>query len=315
MVGSMLDETGVIVAAKAGSAMVFGQPVRLVPGSASIRTVNAFTAASQVPEFVGLIGNRAGVAVGGSADIVDRGIAFARVYGAVAAGDMLTPANNQTYLTVSTGQGVIAMALDAQIGATSLNLLRVRLLPAGGCVASRATMVQQDLLAYPIAMRDLRTWDAPATVAPATPANDDLGVVYNTFLTLGPTLESGDLKNAGATTRKTGFEFQVPVEYVAGETIILAINCGMKTNFASQTATIDAQIARRAAPTVDIVATDAQSMNGLVAVTNEFVVTATNVVPGDILDVVLTMEIADTGTATAVIGKVNSIVMKLDVKG
>lgn len=159
-------------------------------------------------------------------------------------------------------------------------------------------------------------WDAPSTVAvAATAANDDLAVVYNTFLTAGPTIESGDLKNAGATTRKVGFEFTVPVEYVAGETMTLRINAGMKTTVASVSATVDAQVARRAAPTVDICATNAASINSLTAADKDFTLTPTNLVPGDILDVVLSVAVNDSGTGTAVIGQINTIKVLADIQG
>src|SRR3972149_6907910 len=87
----------------------------------------------------------------------------------------------------------------------------------------RISLVQDDLEPYAIPVTEMRVWDAPSTVAPATPANDDLGVIDNTFLTGAPTIETGDLKNAGATTRKTRCMFAVPPEYVAGQTITLRL--------------------------------------------------------------------------------------------
>jgi len=184
-----------------------------------------------------------------------------------------------------------------------------------GAIA-RSALVQDDLQPYPVPVAQLRVWDAPSTVAvAASAANDDLAVVYNTFLTAGPTVETGDLKNAGATTRKVGFEFVVPPEYVAGQTITLRANAGMKTTVASTSATIDFQVARRAAPTVDVCATAAQSINSLDAADKDFTITPTAVVPGDILDVVCSVAVSDTATETAVIGQINSIVLLLDIKG
>jgi hypothetical protein len=184
-----------------------------------------------------------------------------------------------------------------------------------GSVA-RVGLTQEDLAPYPIPVGQLRVWDAPSTPAvAATGANDDLAVVYNTFLTAGPTVETGDLKNAGATTRKVGFEFVLPPEYVAGETITLRINAGMKTTVASVSASVDAQVARRAAPTTDICATNAASINSLTAANKDFTITPTDCVPGDILDVVISVAVNDSGTQTAVIGQINNIEMLLDIKG
>jgi hypothetical protein len=181
---------------------------------------------------------------------------------------------------------------------------------------ARTALTQEDLVSYPVPFKDLRVWDAPSTVAvAATAASDDLAVVYNTFLTASPSVESGDLKNSGATTRKVGFEFTVPAEYVAGETITLRVNAGMKTTVASVSATVDFQVARRAAPTVDVCATNAQSINSLVAANLDFTITPTNVVPGDVLEVVCSVAVNDSGTGTAVIGKINSIGLLLDIKG
>jgi len=180
---------------------------------------------------------------------------------------------------------------------------------------ARTALVQDDLAPYPVPVGQLRVWDAPSTVAvAATGANDDLAVVYNTFLTAGPTVETGDLKNT-TTTRKVGFEFVVPPEYVAGQTITLRANAGMKTTVASTSTTIDFEVARRAAPTVDVCATAAQSINSLTAADKDFTITPTNVVPGDILDVVSSVTVTDTATGTAVIGKINSIALLLDIKG
>ncbi len=189
----------------------------------------------------------------------------------------------------------------------------------GGAAAiqgTRTTWAQEDAAVYPVKITDLRVWDAPSTVAvAATAANDDLAVVYNTFGTANPTVETGDLKNAGATSRKVGFQFALPVEYVAGETITLRLNAGMKTTVASVSATVDAQVTNQDDPTTDICATAAQSINSLTAANKDFTITPTNAAPGDLLDVVLTVAVNDSGTATAVIGQINKIQLLLDVKG
>lgn len=150
-----------------------------------------------------------------------------------------------------------------------------------------------------------RVWDAIQTVIPGTAASDDLAIINGTFLTSAPSIKSSDSK-AATTTQKTRFLFPVPVNYVAGSALTLRLNAGMVTTVSDTSATIDAQVARVAAPTVDVCATAAQSINSLTAANKDFVITPTNVVAGDILDVVLTVAIVDGATATAVIGQINT---------
>jgi len=182
---------------------------------------------------------------------------------------------------------------------------------------NRASIVQEDLARYPILTSQLRVWDAPSTVAvAATAANDDLAVVYNTFGTAGPTVETGDLKAAGATTRKVGFQVALPPEYVDGETLTLRVNAGMKTTVSDGTATVDAEVVNLTDDaTSDICATAAQSINSLTAADKDFTITPTDCEAGDLLAVVLSVAVNDSSTGTAVIGQINSIALLADIKG
>ncbi len=139
-------------------------------------------------------------------------------------------------------------------------------------------------------------------------------MVYNTFGTAGPSIETGDVKN-GNSARKVGFQFALPVEYVAGETLTLRINAGMKTTVAGTSCTVDVNAYRQADPTVDICATNAQSINSLTAADKDFTLTPTACVPGDLIDIVLTITYVDAVNGTAVIGKIYSVTMLADVKG
>lgn len=180
---------------------------------------------------------------------------------------------------------------------------------------NRSNIVQEDLVVYPVTFNRLKVHDAFATDLPVTPATDDLGIVNNTYGTTSPTVESEDLKTAGATNKFARFQFEVPPEYVAGQTITLRVNAGMKTTVADTSATLDAECFRTAAPSVDIVATAAQDMNNLTAADLDFTITPTNVVVGDILDIRLTAAVNDGASGTAVIAQINSIEMLLDIKG
>jgi predicted RecA/RadA family phage recombinase len=179
---------------------------------------------------------------------------------------------------------------------------------------ARSELVQDDEQFYTIPIEAYRIHDNLHQLAPGVGANDDLGLVTGTYGTSAPTLQTGDSK-AATTSRKTRFQFAVPPEYVAGEDITLRINAGMLTTIADTSADLDVQCVRTAAPTVDLCATAAQDINAIDADDYDFTITPTDVVPGDVLDFVLTIDIVDGSTATAVIGKINSVEVLLAIKG
>ena len=89
----------------------------------------------------------------------------------------------------------------------------------------------------------------------------------------------------------------------------------MKTTAADTSCTLDAVVVRQAAPDADICATAAQDMNSTDAADLDFTITPTNVVVGDVLDVVLAIACTDSAGVGAVIPKINSVEMLLDIKG
>lgn len=213
----------------------------------------------------------------------------------------------------SASGNAIGTALEAATAAGDV----VEIILDGGAAAIttlRAAMSQDDAAVYAIPLTDLRTWDSLAVNIPATASNDDLGLITGTAGSAAPQVEGADF--GGTTEAKyTSFMFPLPVEYVAGETITLRIRALMKV-VADTSCTLDAQIYRQAAPTVDICATAAQSINSATAANKDFTITPTDCVPGDLLRVVLAIAGTDAGNAanniTAVIERIQ---MLLDVKG
>ena len=179
---------------------------------------------------------------------------------------------------------------------------------------TRANLTQQDLQVYPVPITMCRVWDNLASLLPTTAATDDLGIIEGTWLTNDAAIQTSDGK-ATTTTQRLRFQYPLPVEYVAGQTVTLRINSGMVTTVSDSSATLDAEVIEVGAPTVDINATALQSINSLAAADFDFTITPTNLVPGDVLDVRLTIVIVDGATGTAVIGQINSIDLLLDVKG
>jgi hypothetical protein len=179
----------------------------------------------------------------------------------------------------------------------------------------RAKLAQRVLGVHSVPLEQLRTWDARATNLPGTAATDDLGYVTGTLGTDMPSVQTGDLKAAGATTRYAGFTVALPEDYEAGQTVVLRIVAGMKTTVADTSATVDAQVYRNAGDgTVgsDLCATAAITINSLTAADKDFTITATTLEPGDILDVRVAVAVNDAATGTAVIGRIVAIELLTD---
>lgn len=181
------------------------------------------------------------------------------------------------------------------------------------------TKIAQRVLAeYPVPLSSLRVWDAFATNLPATPASDDLGIVSGTFGTDSLSVQTGDLKSAGATSRKMRFELQVPPNYDDGQTIQVRIRAGMLTNVADNAATVDLEVYKPdgdAAVGSDLCSTAAITINSLTIGDKDFTLTAGSIDPGDRLECVVTVLVNDAATGTAVTGIITDVRLMLDTRG
>jgi len=183
---------------------------------------------------------------------------------------------------------------------------------------TRDELYQSDNDVFKINPTDWRVWDAFHTNLPGTAATDDLALIGGTFATASPTIQAGDLKAAGATTRYARCTFQLPSCYVAGQSVTIRAHCGMVTTVADTSCTIDFQLYRSDAEGgigSDLVSTAATSMNSLTDADKDFAVTATTLGPGDTLDIRMAITCTDAATVTAVTPQVGSVAMLLDVKG
>lgn len=180
---------------------------------------------------------------------------------------------------------------------------------------ARTKIAQRVLGTDTVPLSQLRTWDARATNLPGTAASDDLGYITGTLGTDSPTVQTGDLKTAGATTRYAGFQVAVPNDFEDGQTLTIEVLAGMKTTVADGSATVDLQVYRSTEDGLvgsDICATSATSINSLTAATKSFTITPASLVAGDLLDVRLACAVTDTATGTAVIGRVVAIKVRSD---
>lgn len=187
-----------------------------------------------------------------------------------------------------------------------------------GPAVARTNLTQENLARHKIPFVDWRVWDAMQTNLPGTGATDDLAFIGGTLGTASPTIQTGDVKAAGAVTRYARCTFNVPHEYVAGETITVRAHAGMKTTVADVSATVDFQVYLsddEEGIGADLCTTAAQSINSLTDANFDFQITATSVEPGDTLDIRMAVATNDAASATAVIGQVGSVEVLLDVKG
>lgn len=182
---------------------------------------------------------------------------------------------------------------------------------------ARTNLVLDQAQVYLIPWEAWRVWDAYGTNLPATGATDDLGLYGGTFGTATPSIQTGDVKTT-TITRYARAVFRIPPEFSTGGSVKIRAHAGMKTTIADGSATIDFQAYRSDKEDSlgsDLVTTSATTINLLVKANKDFSVTASTLLPGDYLDIRMTVAIVDTAGATAVIGFVGSVEILLDIKG
>lgn len=178
-------------------------------------------------------------------------------------------------------------------------------------------LAQRAMQAEPIPLTDCRVWDAMHSMVVGTPAADDLGLITGTPGTDFPYLSAGDLKAAGATTRKVAFQLPVPSNYDDGETFEVRIRAAMETTVADNSCTVDleAWLGTAGAAGSDLCTTAAQSMNSLTPANLDFTVDPSSLDPGDLLTVVLSIACNDAATGTAVTPVIYAITRRCDLRG
>jgi len=166
-------------------------------------------------------------------------------------------------------------------------------------------------------LTQLRTWDDLAALLPGTAADDDLAVVEGTWGTNAPRIQTSDAK-ATSVTQRLRFRRRLGAEYVAGGDVHLRVRAGMNTTVSDGTATVDVECYaddEDGGVGADLCATDAQSINNLTKADKDFVMTATSLAPGTVLDFRVTIAITDAATGTAVIGEISRIALLRDIRG
>lgn len=182
---------------------------------------------------------------------------------------------------------------------------------------SRQSLDQENLAKYWLDPLGWRVHDALGTPL-SNAGSDDLGLVPGTFGTNFPTIQSGDVKALGPTTRYARRLLWLPHHYVAGQTVTLRFHAGMVTNGADNTATLDVEAYAgngEAGVGSDLCETSAQDINSLTLADFDFQITPTLLAAGSVLDVRIAIATNDAATGTAVIALVGDTYLLLDVKG
>lgn len=158
---------------------------------------------------------------------------------------------------------------------------------------------------------EARVWDAFQTPL-GTAGSDDLGITAGTWGTGVPYIVSEDLDGGPAATQRCRLLIPIPHEYVAGETLTIRVKAGMVTSVASVSATVDVEAYKHGGSTLvsgtDLVTTSATSVNSTTFTTASFTLTTTNLSPGDVLDVRLTLAL-NSVTASAHFGAIAEIAL------
>lgn len=182
---------------------------------------------------------------------------------------------------------------------------------------TRTEFETEENVPYRIPITSCRVHDAMDTVLPNAAAADDMGLITGTPGTNALLLQSVDF---GGTTsdEKCAFEFVLPAEYQAGESITVKIRAGAITTLPDTSSTIDVEcwpVAADGTVGADICATAAQSIRSLTMADKSFVITSTGLVAGDLLIIRLSFAGSDTGNLGVMALQINRIDVLLDVRG
>lgn len=186
---------------------------------------------------------------------------------------------------------------------------------AAGIQASK--LATRSLANFPQSLLALRKWDALEQLLPASAATTYLGLVTGTYGTNPPQAQTGDLKAAGATTRRARTLVILPDNFVASGNITIRCNAGMKTTVADTSATVLVeayQLNDDGTLSANLVTTAAQSINSLTYANKDFALTTTGLVAGSRLDVRVSITVTDAASVTAVIGLLHDLVLRCDVQ-
>ena len=213
------------------------------------------------------------------------------------------------------GSIVIGMALEAATAIGDIVAV-VRYNTAITGSVTRANITQDELQPYNVPLTAMKTHATLVALGAAagTPAGD-LGLTPGTFGSATPIL-IGEAASGNSKSDACCFQFALPVEYQAGESIKVRVKARV-TTLATVSETIDCEVYvgdGAAGVSADICATNAQTVTATF-VNYDFTITPTNRAAGDLLDIRLTAAVNDTGGTTGAIAQIGAVQILLDVQG
>ena len=159
-----------------------------------------------------------------------------------------------------------------------------------------------------------RVHDALETNLPGTAATDDLALVGGTFGVASPCIQGLDCGGL-TTTAYARAQIPLPWDYVAGQTVKLRFHAGMLTAIADDYAKLDVlcyETDEEVGIGADICATTVQDINSLVLADIDFTITATSLVAGDLLDVLIVVTAHDVNNLDVMIPVIGSVKLLYD---
>lgn len=183
---------------------------------------------------------------------------------------------------------------------------------------ARSSLEQNTVQLYQIPWEAWRVWDAYQTNLPGTSAEDDLGLYGGTWGTNPPSIQTYDVKAAGALNLYARANISLPPEYDTGQTVQISAHAGMKTTVADNSCTLDFVVYesnKEDGLSADLCTTAATSINSLTMATKTYDVTATSIAPGDLLDIRMHVAVNDAASGTAVIALIGWVGIAIDIKG
>jgi hypothetical protein len=181
---------------------------------------------------------------------------------------------------------------------------------------ARSVLTQDAAVPYSVPLTRLGVTATLAALGTAagTPAGA-LGITAGSFGTNSPLLV-GEAANANAKTDYARFLFTLPAEYDPGQAVTLRV-AAKRTGALQVGGTVDASVYKSdnaGGIGADLCATNVQTVTAAFA-NYDFTITPTGLVPGDVLDVQLTVVADDTGGTNNKLVQIGAVQMLLAVKG
>ena len=251
--------------------------------------------------------------------------ATTRSYAGAAAQALTNNTTNYIYLTAAA-----ALTINATGFPSSPHVPLATILTASGVYAhtditdyrgeAALRVWRQDLAAYNVPLDRMKK-TADLLALPTAGDATNLGFVAGTHGTNTPKLISTAVAGGASETEKCRFLFQLPPEYISGETVTLRIHA-RANDPAATSVTLDAEVYEcdeeaGEAGGGDICATGAQSINTTDWAGKDFTITPTGsytLAPGEMLDIELTVALDDAASGDGAQAEIGAVKLLLDIR-